>query len=264
MSDACARPAPPLPASTDVRPHSHTSDLVSAYAGPLYDQVAGILRQKIFTLEWEPTKPIPNEQQLAATMSVSVGTVRKALAMLEEERLVRRIRGKGTFVVDAYDDGEMDRFCSLYVGTRKLRPYQSSISFTTGPATGEEADKLELDLGCPVHRITRMMIEPKCALIHEQIAASTALLPDLPSLIDRSYRFLFPIYARHFDIFVNQTVESARPVHLNPEIAAALRLQADPVALRLDRIAIAIGIGPVEWAVQYIHLLDAEFKVVCK
>jgi DNA-binding GntR family transcriptional regulator len=261
MSQSSIKEPPARGELGDVRRQTNSGLGSERYTGPLYSQVAEILRQKIFSLEWEPSKAIPNEQMLAVKMSVSVGTVRKALALLECERLVRRTRGKGTFVIDACDDGELDRFCHLYVGSRPLRPYQSSISNSAGTATHEEAQKLGLEMGCPVYRIKRLLIEPKCALVHEEIVVSALLFPDLPSLIDGSYRFLFPLYARHFDIFVNQTIECARPIRLNPEIASALRLHADPVGLSIDRVAMATGVGPVEWTSQSINLLDAVFKM---
>ncbi len=231
------------------------------FAGPLYHQVANILRERINSFEWAPAKPIPNEQQLARSMSVSVGTVRKALAMLESERLIRRTRGKGTVVIDAYEDAEMDRFCNLYVGPQRLRLHQSSVDISDGLATEEEAEKLSVAEGCPVYRVTRLMIEPRCALVHEHVVVSALLFPDLPALIDQSYRFLFPLYARHFEIFVNKTIENVRPVRLDAETASALRLQADPVALRIERVAMAIGQGPVELTVQSINLIDAALNI---
>ncbi len=261
MSRISTKDAPVRCQAYDARRQTDSAWGSERYTGPLYKQVAEILRQKIFSVEWKPSKAIPNEQMLAVMLSVSVGTIRKALALLEDERLVRRTRGKGTFVIDACDDGELDRFCHLYVGSRPLRPHQSSISYSSGTATEEEAEKLGLEIGCPVYRIERLLIEPKCALAYEQIVVSSLLFPDLPSLIDGSYRFLFPLYALHFDIFVNQTIESARAIRLDPETASVLRLQTDPIALRIDRIAMAVGAGPVEWTSQSINLVDAVFKM---
>ncbi len=65
---------------------------------PLYLQVRDAMLEKVRSREWPLGSQLPNEQQLAQEMGVSHGTVRKALAVLEHEHLVRREQGRGTFV----------------------------------------------------------------------------------------------------------------------------------------------------------------------
>jgi DNA-binding GntR family transcriptional regulator len=77
------------------------------FAGPLYVQVAGILRDKICASEWTARAPLPNEVTLARDIGVSIGTVRKALEMLENEHLIQRRQGRGTFVVETSHETEL-------------------------------------------------------------------------------------------------------------------------------------------------------------
>ncbi len=63
------------------------------FSGPLYAQVAAYLRDKISTSVWTPAAPLPNEASLAKDIGVSIGTVRKALELLEDERLIGAGRG---------------------------------------------------------------------------------------------------------------------------------------------------------------------------
>ncbi|CAB1066094.1 hypothetical protein D1BOALGB6SA_10893 [Olavius sp. associated proteobacterium Delta 1] len=65
---------------------------------PLYYQLETILRRKIFAGKFSREKPLPSEDTLAAEYEVSRITVRQALAPLEQEGLVIRQRGRGTFV----------------------------------------------------------------------------------------------------------------------------------------------------------------------
>ena len=65
---------------------------------PLYLQVAKLMRQKIESQEWPYGSQIPTLDALEKDYQVSRITLRAALAQLEEEGIVRRTRGRGTFV----------------------------------------------------------------------------------------------------------------------------------------------------------------------
>lgn len=59
------------------------------------------LRKKILKRQLAPGKSLPKEEVFAVDLGVSRDTLRKALAILESEHLVRRVRGHGTYVTDA-------------------------------------------------------------------------------------------------------------------------------------------------------------------
>ena len=62
--------------------------------------VAENLRQKIRSGEFVMGTRLRDERSLADEFSVSRGTVRRALGILENERLIVRQQGRGTFVAD--------------------------------------------------------------------------------------------------------------------------------------------------------------------
>lgn len=66
---------------------------------PLYLQVAHLMRQKIERQEWPVDGQIPTLNELEREYQVSRITLRESLARLEEEGLIRRTRGRGTFVM---------------------------------------------------------------------------------------------------------------------------------------------------------------------
>lgn len=65
---------------------------------PLYYQIETILRRKIQTGEFSPGGPLPSEDALKDEYEVSRITVRQALSLLEQDGLIVRQRGRGTFV----------------------------------------------------------------------------------------------------------------------------------------------------------------------
>lgn len=77
---------------------------------PLYYQLETVLRKKIFSGDFVPGSPLPSEDALAAEYQVSRITVRQALASLEQDGLVIRQRGKGTFVSETAGHFELPRF----------------------------------------------------------------------------------------------------------------------------------------------------------
>ena len=73
---------------------------VKAPGGPKYARVLDALTDAIHSGELEPGQRLPAETALCAQLSVSLGTVQKALGKLAASGLVVRNRRTGTFVAD--------------------------------------------------------------------------------------------------------------------------------------------------------------------
>lgn len=68
---------------------------------PLYEQLHRQFRQAIQDGRLDPSEPLAPEPELAAWLGVSRFTLRQALGQLVREGLLRRQRGRGTFIVEA-------------------------------------------------------------------------------------------------------------------------------------------------------------------
>lgn len=71
---------------------------------PLYYQLQEILKEHIESGVWEPGDPLPSEPELARHFSISRVVVRQALAILEDDRQITRVRGRGTYVAPPKQD----------------------------------------------------------------------------------------------------------------------------------------------------------------
>ena len=69
-----------------------------AWDEPVYQQVAGILRDQITSGKIEPRRPIPSIRTLCETYGIARATAGKAIRLLSDEGLIRRVPGKGWFV----------------------------------------------------------------------------------------------------------------------------------------------------------------------
>ena len=65
---------------------------------PLSSQIAEILIRDIHTGVLPDGERLPPERQMAGSMSISIGTLRKALAELEERGLLMRVQGSGNYI----------------------------------------------------------------------------------------------------------------------------------------------------------------------
>jgi GntR family transcriptional regulator len=65
---------------------------------PLYFQLAELLENEITSGRWQPGDRIASEPELGEHYGLSRATIRQALARLEQEGLITRSKGRGTFV----------------------------------------------------------------------------------------------------------------------------------------------------------------------
>lgn len=81
-------------------PGAHTnSALELSGATPIYVQLVTVFRRLIETGEWALDSRIPVLEDLAVQFGVARATARQALGYLEQEGLIARFRGRGTFVI---------------------------------------------------------------------------------------------------------------------------------------------------------------------
>ena len=79
---------------------------------PLYMQLREIVRYKIETGEFAPCTALPSENELADEYAVTRQTVRNVIDTLVNEGLLRRVAGKGVFVLGTRIERDLD--CLLY------------------------------------------------------------------------------------------------------------------------------------------------------
>jgi GntR family transcriptional regulator len=65
---------------------------------PVYMQIAELLARQIKAGYWRGDERLPTEAELAQTLGVAIGTLRKGLALLEQQGVLERIQGSGTYV----------------------------------------------------------------------------------------------------------------------------------------------------------------------
>jgi len=82
-------------------------EIPSAKPLPVYLQIAELLARQLKAGFWRVGERLPTEAELSRQLGVAVGTLRKALALLEEQGALERIQGSGTYVKQVRGTGQI-------------------------------------------------------------------------------------------------------------------------------------------------------------
>lgn len=148
---------------------------------PLYAQLEEILRSSILSSTWEPNHAIPSEHELSRTYGVSRMTARSVVTQLVNDGLLRRVQGKGTFVIPH----KISTKSLAYMGIREqlermgYRTTTKLLAFRQQPATQAIADILEIMQGDEVHFIERVRLIDDSPISLHRSYMPKALAPTL-------------------------------------------------------------------------------------
>lgn len=199
-------------------------------------QVYLVLRDRISNGDWVPGTMIPGETTLAAEHGVSRVTVRRAMATLQDEGLVERRRGAGTYVADKGERPPLvadfsDALAHLLAMGRETELKLLTFGYVTPASTLAEA--LRLPAGERVQRATRVRFidgEP-----------FSYLITHVPERIGETYsegelasRPLLALLERS-GVKVERAIQDIGAVLATPEIAAALGVGTGAALLSLTR-----------------------------
>jgi GntR family transcriptional regulator len=212
---------------------------------PIYLQLRDALAERIARGEWKPGSAIPNEGDLAREFGVSAGTMRKALSLLENEHIITRRQGRGTYVNDPAAEELADRFCNTCGPTGKLIAGRlEAAKVVRASATDAEARRLRIGKEDPVWRIQRVRFDGDNPFMHEQVSLPADLFPNLNGSTDR-----IAFLAHRYGLLLGKAEERITIGAASREVAATLRIPDDAPVMALDRVVFTIDGRPVEWRV---------------
>lgn len=127
---------------------------------PLYFQVMRSLKDQIVSGRLTAGEQIPSESELTTSFRVSRVVVRQALQILEDEGLIYRVKGKGTFVSDDVDKDKAPRLSGyledlINIG---LAMEVKVLEFGLRKATAELGPILDLEEGSDVFFVKRLRL----------------------------------------------------------------------------------------------------------
>jgi GntR family transcriptional regulator len=124
---------------------------------PLYYQLQEVLKERIESGRWQPGDAMPSEPELARGFGVSRVVVRQALAILEDDRQIVRIKGRGTFVAQTKLDARAGGLSRLLVTPRPPGVAVKVLDVREAVVEKSIRAKLSCETSVPILRVTTVL-----------------------------------------------------------------------------------------------------------
>jgi len=217
------------------------------------------LRQAITGGIFRPGSQLPTEAELCEMLGVSRTVVREALRVLEDDGLVARRHGVGTFVRNHpilknlnfnFGITEMIESAGLKSGT-------SHLAIQKEPADEEKAEQLHVSLGTPLITVERVRTADGRPVVYSLDTLTEALIQRAefdPQLLrtESIYNILQTSLGQVIEYGIARLLPVAAPQH----VAEKLQLPPHALTLYIVQTDYSPGDEPLVYSCEY-HLPDA-------
>ena len=204
---------------------------------PLYVQLLSIIRRGIKTGLINEGDTLPSEAELCEMFNLSRSTVRHAIGELENEGLVIRRRGKGTFISKPKMSRKMEEVYSFSKEIRNmgLQPSSKILDFQIISNDIDLSRNLELkDSGDKIYKIVRLRMANEEPLLLETTYIPVYIIPGLKK--DRlESESLYQIMREHSGIEPYEAEESYESVLIDQKTAALLNCKKNSSGFFIER-----------------------------
>jgi len=224
----------------------------------LTDQTVLALQEAIRQNRFPPGSQLPPEMELLQMMGISRTTLREALRILEEQRLIRKRRGLGTFVMERailkdlsqnFGITEMIHQAGYDPGVRDFAIRTESLPVTL-------AQKLDVPDGSPAVVIERVRTaDGRPVVWTRDIMPRSVLGAWTPTREQLGRASLYDCLARYAHIRITEGMASFTPVQASREIAEKLEIKPHALLMLLTQVDQDQRERPVLYSAEY-HLTD--------
>jgi GntR family transcriptional regulator len=215
---------------------------------PLYKQLAQILQQRIKTGIYSGGEKLPSERELSEIFKVSRITVTAAIQELEQNGLVIRKKGKGTFVTRPRIVG-LSSFGSFTsdILQRGMVPSSQIIEISTVLADENLVTHLGLELNEPCIKLSRVRFANETPVAVETTYLPAKLVPGLEKE-DLEKGSLFAVLERRFGLHPSWSEGIFEAASARPDQAQLLKIKPGAPVLLVHRVTLDKNDVPLEWA----------------
>lgn len=212
----------------DIEPDAHSET-------PLYLQLARKLAAAIRSGTWKPGDALPSERRLSNALHVSRITSRKALALLVQDGLIRRVHGAGTFIAIQTNEGTLPQPTASRTTQRHVSGAVGShwLSRAIRVARADEVAQLGLSPGDEVADMQWLHRDGGVATSLEISIVSAALIREPHALSGVSLH----AFRVQFGVPVERQLQRYAAINAPHPIATHLQIEPGSPVLRITRVS---------------------------
>lgn len=199
---------------------------------PLYLQLAARLATAIHAGAWSAGEALPSERSLSEGVGVSRITARKAIALLVEQGLIRRVRGAGSFITPRVED-PLSRLTGFTkkMEQRGFKPDSVWLAREVRTASRDEMVQLGLSPGAGVASLRRLRRADGIVMAVEHSTLPASVVPQPLAIGASLYRYL-----EERGTSVVRALQHFRAVNAGAEIARLMGIAPRAALLVITRI----------------------------
>lgn len=233
------------------------------YQTPRYLVVIEQIKEKIRKGELEPGERFPSEMAFAKELGVSRNTLREALRILEEENIIIRKHGVGTFVNEKpiFSGGIEELFSITDMIEREGKNPGTEILFTgfVDPHS-DDVEELKLKENEQVYLVKRVRTADDIPVVYciDKIPAS---------ILENGYKINQESILSSLEevgITISYAKAEIKTVGYHEEISEIMNCDKDTPLLILRQIHYDLNDQPVLYSINFFHSNHVKFNVVRK
>lgn len=230
---------------------------------PMYSQIAVALKQEIENNRILPGDSIGSQRELQERFSVSQITVRQAIDLLEEEGLVVRKQGKGTFVKPVKLEQNLVSLQSLSE-IIKESGYKPSITILK-----MELIRVPLNLKNFYSNIEKCLFLERLHVIQDKpIAFAKIFLPpeikDKFTIQDFENNTIYDLYEKKMKTELGEALQVIEACKADDKLAECLQVNVGDPLLKAERMVYSSDNKPLEHITFYYRYDEYTFKIKLK
>jgi len=217
-------------------------------------------------LEEAPGAQLPPEPELAAELGVSRATLREALRSLEDEGLVRRTRGAGTFVADrprVANNLDANFGVTDAIRASGMEPGTRHGSVRVEAASADEAERLDLEPGEDLVVVDRVRTADGRPVVLSRDLLPARLTGHDAGLLRRLERTsVYEVLEKDLGVAIHHGLATFQPTRAHGHLASRLEVARGTLLLYIRQVDFDVEGRAVVSSHEH-HLADAfEFSVV--
>ncbi len=229
---------------------------------PLYAQIKEILRSRVLDGSYQPHEQMPSESEMMATFNVSRITVRQALGDLQNEGLIFRIHGKGTFVSKPKAFQDLGRLQGFGEAMRQMgyETFARVVSLRQVMPTAQVQERLHLPKRAKVTELQRVRF-----LNREPISLDVTYLPSSVGMRlakeDLATRDVFVILENDYGLSLGHADLQIGSTLADDRLAQHLRVEEGSPVLVIERTTHTSDGTPIDYEHLYYRGDAFQYKV---